>query len=440
MVIVKKILLIAASAIFAGGLLPVGPAHAQSYLTITKTQKTDYNARFISQPKRNDGIYYYGPYKTRRSALTRDASGKNWQHRFVRVSQVATLSNGVKFAKFSWYGKSIGWVDQRALQKFSRTRNAQALLTKAHFKGRAILFNHYSTTASHVSVGDADATSQSANTTNTLYPIASLQKVMTGAIIEQLTSTKKLAMSDKLSKFYPSVKHSQAITIRQLLDHRSGINMSESTPGTVLTTQAAQLNYTLQQLNSTGQSSFNYTNANYTLLAAIASKVTGQSYETLVQNRIIKPLKLQNTYAWDQLPTSQLAASGYRYANGQDYQSANVSSNLMSSLLGAGNYYSTPEDYATFQRGLRNGKVLTKAQYADLANHYRYTYDGGMYHYSGGMKRIRGALTGAGYDTALYGTEGNKYGAILFANQSPTKSINTLAKTLYSLAENYNEN
>lgn len=440
MVIVKKLMLIAASAIFAGGLLPVGGAHASSYLTITNTQNTDYNARFVGQPKRNDGIYYYGPYKTRRSATTRDASGKNWQHRFVRVSQTAKLSNGVTFAKFSWYGKTIGWVDQRALQKFSRTSNAQALLTNAHFKGRAILFNNYSTNASHVSVGYADASSQTANAANTLYPIASLQKVMTGAIIEQLTSSNKLSMTDKLSKFYPSVKYSQNITIRQLLDHRSGINMAESTPGSLLTTQAAQINYTLQQLNSTGKSSFNYTNANYALLAAIASKVTGQSYEDLVQSRIIKPLGLQNTYAWDQLPTSQLAASGYRYANGQDYQSANVSQDLMSSLLGAGNYYSTPEDYATFQRGLRNGKVLTKSQYNNLANNQKYTYDGGMYHYSGGMKRIRGSLTGAGYDTVLYGTEGNKYGAILFANQSPTKSINSLAQTLYSLAENYNEN
>jgi hypothetical protein len=115
MVIVKKLMLIAASAIFAGGLLPVGGAHASSYLTITNTQNTDYNARFVGQPKRNDGIYYYGPYKTRRSATTRDASGKNWQHRFVRVSQTAKLSNGVTFAKFSWYGKTIGWVDQAGL-------------------------------------------------------------------------------------------------------------------------------------------------------------------------------------------------------------------------------------------------------------------------------------------------------------------------------------
>ncbi|HIW71940.1 MAG TPA: class A beta-lactamase-related serine hydrolase [Candidatus Levilactobacillus faecigallinarum] len=433
-------MLVIAAAVTVGGLIPTVPASAKSYLTITSSKNTSYNARFVNQSKRNDGIYYYAPYYTQRSAKTRDASGKNWQHRFVRISQTATLSNGTTYVKFSWYGKTIGWVNQSALQKFSRTSNAQALLTNAHFKGRAMLFNHYATGASHVSVGYADAASQSNNDSNTLFPIASLQKVMTGAIIEQLASSNKLSMNDKLSKYYPSVNNSQNITIRQLLNHRSGVSMDETTPSTVLTTQAAELNYTLQQLKTSTNQNFNYTNANYTLLAAVASKVTGQSYDTLVTNRIIKPLKLTNTYAWDNLPTDQLAATGYAFANGQDYSNDTVSQKLMSSLLGAGNYYSTPEDYYTFQKGLRNGKVLTKSQYTDLANNGAYTYAGGLYHYSGGIKRVRGALSGAGYNTVYYGTEGNKYGVILFANQSPTKSIDTLAQTLYDLASYYNEN
>lgn len=438
--ILKKLLLAVAAAIAVGGALPAVSASAKSYLTVTSTTKTDYNARFVNQPKRNDGIYYYAPYYTQRSAKTRDASGKNWQHRFVRVSQTAKLSNGTTFVKFSWYGKTIGWVDQSALQKFSRTSNATALLNNAHFKGRALLFNNYATGASHVSVGYADATSQTANGTNTLFPIASLQKVMTGAIIEQLASSNKLSLTDKLSKYYPSVNNSGNITLRQLLNHRSGISMNETTPSTVLTTQEAQLNYTLQQLKSSTNQVYDYTNANYTLLAAIASKVTGQSYESLVQSRIIKPLNLKNTYAWDNLPSGQMVASGYTFSNGQDYQNAAVSQKLVSSLLGAGNYYSTPEDYYTFQKGLRNGKVLTKSQYTDLADNGAYSYAGGMYHYSGGIKRDRGSLTGAGYDTIYYGTEGNKIGVELFANQEPTKSIDSLAQTLYSLARYYNEN
>ena len=437
--VLKKLLLAVAAAITVGGILPAVPASAKSYLTIASSSKTDYNARF-NQSQRNDGIYYYGPYYTKRSAKTRDASGKNWQHRFVRVTETATLSNGVTFAKFSWYGKSIGWVDQRALQKFSRSSNATALLNKAHFKGRAMLFNNYYTGSSRISIGNADNSSQTANGPTTLFPIASLQKVMTGAIIEQLASSHKLSLNDRLSKYYPSVANSQNITLRQLLNHRSGISMSESTPNTVLTTQAAQLNYTLQQLKASSNQSYNYTNANYTLLAAVASKVAGQSYDSLVQDRIIKPLKLTNTYAWNNLPTSQMTASGYTFSNGQDYQNAPVSQKLVSSLLGAGNYYSTPEDYYTFQKGLRNGKVLTKSQYQDLADNGAYTYAGGMYHYSNGIKRDRGSLTGAGYDDLYYGTEGNKIGVILFANQEPSRSINSLGETLYDLARYYNEN
>jgi len=440
MMIVKKILMLVGTAMAVMSLTPAMTAHARSYLTITSSQKTSYNARFVSQGSRNDGIYYYAPYYTQQSAKTRDASGKNWQHRFVRVTQTAKLSNGATFVKFSWYGKTIGWVDQSALQKYSRSQNVAALMNSAHFQGRALLFNNFTKGASHISLGYADATTKTATNNATLFPIASLQKVMTGAIIEQLAASKKLSLNNKLSKYYPGVKNSSRITLRQLLNHRSGINMDETTPGTLLTSQAAEINYTLAQMKVAGNGAYNYTNANYTLLAGVASKVTGQTYDQLVQKRIIKPLGLKNTYSWNNLPANSSVASGYKFANGKNYQAKNVSQKLMSSLLGAGNYYSTPEDYYAIQKGIRNWKILTKNQYYDLANDYKLNYAGGLYHYSGGIKRVRGSLSGGGYNNLLYGSEGNKKGVILFANQSPTRNIDSLGKTLYDLARYYNEN
>lgn len=442
MMILKKfvtILGVTLACALAGGLSTIS-ANASSYLGIKSTQNTSYNARFVNQSSRNDGIYYYAPYYTQRSAKTRDASGKNWEHRFVKVSQIATLSNGVQFAKFSWYGDTIGWVDVRALEKFSRSQNAKVLLNNAHFQGSAMLFNNFATGASHVNVGYADAATKTLNSSSTIYPIASLQKVMTGAIIEQLAGQSKLSLNNKLSRYYPGVKNSSQITLRQLLNQRSGIDMSESTPSTLLTTQSAEINYTLNQLKVGKSGGFNYTNANFTLLAGIASKVTGQTYDQLVQKRIIAPLNLKHTYAWDNLPKSGTVANGYSYANGKSNNIDNASRNLVSSLLGAGNYYSTPADYYAIQKGLRNGKILTTNQYYDLANDYKLTYGGGLYHYTGTMKRVRGTLSGAGYETVLYGSEGNKSGVILFANQAPTTAMDSLAKTLYDLARYYNEN
>lgn len=74
----KKLWFILGGLCVAGGLLSTQPAEAKSYLTITSTQNTSYNARFNNQGTRNDGIYYYAPYYTQRSAKTRDASGKDW--------------------------------------------------------------------------------------------------------------------------------------------------------------------------------------------------------------------------------------------------------------------------------------------------------------------------------------------------------------------------
>ncbi len=441
MINLKKYLwIVAGLSLLVGAVAPVEVAHAKSYLTITKTKNTDYNARFFNQKARNDGIYYYGPYYTKHSAKTRDASGKNWQHRFVRVSQTVTLSNGAQFAKFSWYGKTIGWVDVKALQKYSRSQKIATFLNHANFQGSAMVFNNFTKGASHVSVGYANADKKILNSTNSLYPTASLQKVMTGALIEQLAASGKLSMNTKLSAYYPSVRNSNSITIRQLLNHRSGIDMDETTPSKVLSSQNSEINYTLDQMKVAGNNNYNYTNANYVLLAGIASKVTGKDYNTLVSQRIVKPLGLKHTYAWNQLPSNAQVAAGYQYNNGKANQPGAVSTKMMSSLLGAGNYYTTPEDYYAIQKGIRNGKILTKNQYYDLMNDYHYSYAGGLYHLTGSIKRVRGVLSGSGYEAILYGTEGNRQGVVLFANQRPTRSINDLAQNLYDVARYCNEN
>ena len=61
------------------------------------------------------------------------------------------------------------------------------------------------------------------NDSNTIYQIASITKQFTSTMILKLVELKKMALTDKLSKYYPDFLNGDSITIENLLTHTSGI-------------------------------------------------------------------------------------------------------------------------------------------------------------------------------------------------------------------------
>ncbi|VDG23567.1 serine hydrolase [Lactiplantibacillus mudanjiangensis] len=426
-----------------GTLAAVGlfmPTTAHAYDTISKQTNQNYTARFVNQAKTNDGIYKYGIYNTSSSTATRDLNGKNWEHRFIKVTQEATTASGT-WVKFSYYGDTIGWVKKSAIEPYSVKQNAIALIDKYHYRGTAMLIKNYASNSVTASTGYAYYGGRKLNTSDTVYPTASLQKVITGAIIVQLVNEHKLTQYTRLSKFYPNIKTSADITIRQLLDHNTGLEQTneEIDPGKNLT-EAQAIQYAISQLNATGAGKHHYTNANYILLAGIIRQLTGQSLEANVQSRIINKLGLKETYFYNTIPSNITPAASYKYENGKNYQYYALTTNLLSSLTGAGNMYMSPQDYYTVQKGLRNGKILNKSDYYYLSNNYKYAYDGGMWHNkSTHMKYSSGSLRNTGITTHMYLSEGNKTGVIFFSNQKGTgrSTADLTEKTLYNLVKYY---
>ncbi|MFC6181792.1 serine hydrolase [Lactiplantibacillus daowaiensis] len=416
------------------------PTTAHAYDTITKQTNQNYTARFVNQAKNNDGIYKYGVYNTSASTATPDLNGKNWEHSFIKVTQEATTASGT-WVKFSYYGKVIGWVKKSAIEPFTVKQNAAALINKYNYRGTAMLIKNYASNSVTASTGYAYYGGRKVNTSDTVYPTASLQKVITAAIIVQLVNEHKLTQYTRLSKFYPSVKTSADITIRQLMDHNSGLEETneEIDPGKYLT-EAQSIQYAIGQLNATGAGNHHYTNANYILLAGIIRQLTGKSLEDNVQTRIIDKLGLKHTYFYNTIPSSVTPAVSYKYVNGNNYQYYPLTTNLLSSLTGAGNMYMSPQDYYTVQKGLRNGKILSKSDYYYLSNNYKYSYDGGMWHIkSSHMKYSSGSLRNTGITTHMYLSEGNKTGVIFFSNQkgTGTSTADLTEKTLYNLVKYY---
>ncbi|RVU71175.1 class A beta-lactamase-related serine hydrolase [Lactobacillus xujianguonis] len=298
-------------------------------------------------------------------------------------------------------------------------------LTEAHIKGSVVVVQDGK--AKTVNVGYGYYKRKLDNGSSKLvYPLGSLQKAVTGAMITQLIYQGKLSQNTKISRWYPLLKHAKHITVGQLMTHTSGLNMSgsEQSHG-IKFSEAGAIKWTVAKLDLTPRSKvndFNYSNANYVLLAGIIRKVTHKSYAANVKSRIIKPLKLHHTYIYKDIPRRKTDAISYYGSHKGNYRDPLYANQYtVTQLPGAGNLFSQPGDYLKIIKGLSNGKILTEKQYHYMTHlkSKKSTYSGGLYlKKHGDLQVAYGNFGGTHFSNWIQLTSDNKNGIVLFSNQT----------------------
>jgi CubicO group peptidase (beta-lactamase class C family) len=163
--------------------------------------------------------------------------------------------------------------------------------------------------------GWADAEAGIASSPNTLYDVASLAKTFTAAAILDLESRGKLKTSDKLSDFIPGIPADKAgITLHQILTHTAGFRWELSDIG--VTAEDRTEDFVRKALASDlvhpPGGAYRYTNVGYGLLALVIQKVSGQTWQAYVRERLIKRANLRDTFVYgDTLPKNRIVARGY---------------------------------------------------------------------------------------------------------------------------------
>jgi D-alanyl-D-alanine carboxypeptidase len=221
--------------------------------------------------------------------------------------------------------------------------------------------------------GLANVDKQTPNNLDTKFNLGSIDKIFTKIAIGQLVAAHKLSYDDKLAKFlpdYPNTDAAEKITIRQLLDHTSGVGdifgaEYRATPKEKLRTISDFIplfaNKPLAFDPGTKQA---YSNGGYVLLGAIIERVSGMSYYDYVEKNIFRPLGMADTAFYESGKPTPNMAEGYTNLNVDPASGKKRQNNFFSRPArgsSAGGGYSTANDMLKFSLAYQNGHVQVPA-------------------------------------------------------------------------------
>lgn len=205
-----------------------------------------------------------------------------------------------------------------------------------------------------------------------LFAIGSVTKNFVATLTLKLAEEGKLSLEDSLHSWLPSYQHIDSnITIRQLLNHSSGIYMFWSNDDiwddlkkdrTKIWTPEEVLSYIKEPYDFAPGEGFRYSNTNYLLMAMIIERATGSVLSTEFRKRFWQPLGIENAYLSieEEIPDNLAHVFGDNFNNdGSVLDLTHLPRASHESITyGSGGLFMTAEGLAVWCNALFEGKVL----------------------------------------------------------------------------------
>ena len=221
--------------------------------------------------------------------------------------------------------------------------------------------------------GVADLRSRRKIDAHTNFRLASCTKQFTAMAIMLLVREGKLRYQDRLTEIFPDFpEYGKAITIRNLLNHTSGLMdyedlMTKPAAGTPLESipqiKDAGVLQLLKQQKATKfppGTKWDYSNSGYAVLAMVVEKVSGQPFGDFLHERIFVPLDMKQTVAYEKgRNTVANRAYGHTYEDGAWRE---LDQSPTSAVLGDGGIYSSLDDLAEWDHALTHDTLLSEAE------------------------------------------------------------------------------
>jgi D-alanyl-D-alanine carboxypeptidase len=223
--------------------------------------------------------------------------------------------------------------------------------------------------------GMADVAARRPVTPDTVFPVASISKTFTAALILALAAEGRIGLDLPVTSYLPALPIDHAITVRQLLDHRSGLRdfffgpgidrALLSRPGLVWTADRS-LRYVGKPFGKPG-TAWHYSNTNYLLLGLLAQAVTGETVAAQLHDRFLSRLGLDHTSYQAVEPPRGPLTHAYRFTGANlrlppidlaDGSKVAPFTSVVTAAGAAGSIASTAGDLATWSRALYDGDAL----------------------------------------------------------------------------------
>lgn len=246
-----------------------------------------------------------------------------------------------------------GYIDQYYKKVWEKGNLSGSFLVA---KGDEILYENYR--------GFSREGNQKPINKNTPLHVASVSKTMTAMAMMKLVEAGKIKLSDHLTQYFPGFPY-QNVTVQTLLDQRSGLPKYEyfitriqpapkelSKP---YITNEDVLNMIIKykpQLARETDTGFMYCNTNYALLALLIEKITKTPFPQAMQEMVFTPLKMKNTYIFQEkdIPT---ASQSFYYGGNRLYPL-----DQLDLIYGDKNVYTTPRDLYNFSKAMFSNDFL----------------------------------------------------------------------------------
>lgn len=247
--------------------------------------------------------------------------------------------------------------------------------------------------------------------------IASVTKAMVAAVVLQLVDEGKLELDQQVDELLPGLLP-RPVTVRQLLDHTSGVpdyftgfdsaeqiaaRANDSVTDDQLISQALAMPWTTEP----GQE-FSYANTNYVLLGQIVAELDGKSIGQALQDRIFDPLEMSDTTYPTDSTLDEDALHGYTLENGTYTDVTDYDASIWSSGAAV---VSTVGDMNTFFRALFDGTLIPQNLIDEMQVVTPSTYGLGLL--------LGGDACNPGSGELVFGNRGNGFGYRTFAFSSP---------------------
>ncbi|OZC49677.1 alkaline D-peptidase [Rhodococcus sp. 14-2483-1-1] len=247
--------------------------------------------------------------------------------------------------------------------------------------------------------------------------IASVTKSMVAAVVLQLVDEGRLQLDQQVDELLPGLLP-KPVTVRQLLDHTSGVpdylvgfdsaeqiaaRSADSVTDDELISQALAMPWPTDP-----GSTFAYSNTNYVLLGRIAADLDGKSIGQSLQDRIFDPLGMTDTTYPTDAAIADDALHGYTLENGTYTDVTDYDASIWSSGAAV---VSTVGDMNTFFRGLFDGTLIPQNLIDEMQVLTPSAYGLGLL--------LGGDACNPGAGELVFGQRGNGFGYRTFQFSSP---------------------